>query len=43
MDSMRAIEALKDRFVAMASVEPEVKHEVRRAVTALSKRLSDVS
>lgn len=43
LDAMHSLENLKDRFVALANVEPDVKHEVRRYVSQLAKRVSDVS
>lgn len=41
--AFRYLETLKDRFVALASVDSEVKHEIRRDLTHLGKRISDVS
>jgi len=42
-EEMYSLELLKDRFVALASVGQEAKHEARRNISLLSKRLSDVS
>jgi hypothetical protein len=42
-ETFRNLETLKDRFVALANVEDSVKHEIRRNVTQLGKRISDVS
>ncbi|CAK5089036.1 unnamed protein product [Meloidogyne enterolobii] len=42
LESFRQLERLKDRFANLVSVEPQVKHEVRRDVANLGKRLSDV-
>lgn len=39
----RNLETLKDRFVALGEVETDVKHRVRRDLTQLGKRISDVS
>lgn len=43
LKAMNALENLKDRFVALSTVEIDVKHEIRRNVTYLAKRISDVS
>jgi hypothetical protein len=43
VEAFRNLETLKDRFVALSSVDTDVKHEVRRNVTQLGKRISDVS
>ncbi|KAI1731516.1 calponin homology (CH) domain-containing protein [Ditylenchus destructor] len=42
LDAMHSLENLKDRFVALSNVEPDVKHEVRRYVSQLAKRVSDL-
>uniref|UniRef100_A0A915DTQ2 Dystrophin n=1 Tax=Ditylenchus dipsaci TaxID=166011 RepID=A0A915DTQ2_9BILA len=42
LEAMRLLDNLKDRFVALATVEPDVKHEIRRNVTQLAKRISDL-
>lgn len=42
-ETFRNLETLKDRFVALSSVEDSVKHTIRRNVTQLGKRISDVS
>lgn len=41
--TFRNVETNKDRFVALSNVDAEVKHEIRRNVTNLGKRISDVS
>jgi chromosome segregation ATPase len=43
VETFRNLETLKDRFVALSNVDAEVKHEIRRNVTQLGKRISDVS
>lgn len=41
-DALRSLERMKDKFVALESVEQQAKHEVRRNVAQLGKRISDV-
>jgi phosphoglycerate-specific signal transduction histidine kinase len=43
VETFRNLETLKNRFIALSSVDADVKHEVRRNVTQLGKRISDVS
>uniref|UniRef100_A0A1I7SAC8 Dystrophin n=1 Tax=Bursaphelenchus xylophilus TaxID=6326 RepID=A0A1I7SAC8_BURXY len=40
--AFRSIEMLKDRFVALGDVDTEVKHRIRREITQLAKRISDL-
>ena len=42
-EALNRLVALKNRVVALGSVEGVVKHEVRRSVAALEKRMSNVS
>lgn len=37
------LENLKNRFVALANVEPNIKHDIRRKVAHIGKRISDVN
>ncbi|KAI6226090.1 Discontinuous actin hexagon [Aphelenchoides besseyi] len=41
-ETFRNLETLKDRFVALSNVDANIKHEVRRNVTQLGKRISDL-
>lgn len=38
----KVLENLKNRFVALSNVEPNTKHDIRRSVAQIGKRVSDV-
>ncbi|KAI3422321.1 hypothetical protein GPALN_012844 [Globodera pallida] len=42
MNSFHNLDKLKDKFAALDSVEQQAKHEVRRSVAQLGKRISDL-
>ncbi|KAL3082936.1 hypothetical protein niasHS_010738 [Heterodera schachtii] len=42
MNSFRNLDKMKDKFIALDNVEQQSKHEVRRSVALLGKRMSDL-
>ncbi|TKR92162.1 hypothetical protein L596_006870 [Steinernema carpocapsae] len=42
VDAFRQIEGVKDRFVQLRSVENDVKHDIRRTVSELGSRVTDL-